>query len=113
MDNKILIIIIVSIVIIIILLIFFLFINNTVYSLEVKPCKYKYELTDKIKRFFNKNSKSAILNKINLFEFNGPLIFYTDKQWSAYNNSFIHDKIDNSFFTIETGKYYYLPFSNA
>jgi len=50
----------------------------------------------------------------NLFDLSLPefakknIVFYTNDKWSIINNNYIHDILNNKYFIIDKGYYYYL-----
>ena len=95
-----LILIIITIVIIIIIIT-----NNR--KIKISKTKIKHIINDK--GLFNKHSKEAIINS----GIQSEILFYTNKDWDAYSNNYIHDSNNNTYYIIEKGYYYYLTPNNT
>jgi hypothetical protein len=67
--------------------------------------KYKFNTNDlnHLKRYSN---KKKIINLKN------NSIFYSDYPWTSKNNNYIHDIVNDKYYIIDSGYYYYIPESD-
>lgn len=71
------------------------------HKLNLSQLIIKYPLTESDKSLLDIYSTS--------FEkFKNGIVFYTDTLWSSKNNNYIFDIINNKYFIIDKGYYYYL-----
>jgi len=76
------------------------------YKLYLSEFIIKYPMNDSDKRFLNLYSNETSLSDLFPENFN---LFYTDTTWSTKNNNYIHDTINDKYYIIDYGYYYYLP----
>jgi hypothetical protein len=63
-------------------------------------------MNDSDKRFLKLYSNETSLTDLFPENFN---LFYTETTWSTKNNNYIHDTINDKYYIIDSGYYYYLP----
>ena len=94
-------------VIIIIIIVSYYFIKSIMikyHKLYLNESIIKYPFTDTDKSFFDKNNIT-----VKLSELKDKSVFYISSIWSTKNNNYIHDTIDNRYYIIDRGYYYYIP----
>ena len=66
--------------------------------------KYKFNNYD-IQHLKNHSVNKSIVNIKNMDSY----IFYQEHIWSSKNNNYIHDILDDRYYIIDQGYYYYIP----
>ena len=94
----------------VIIIVLILFIVKIIFIKFHKIYFYK----DIIKYKFNEHDLQHLKNhsvKRNLSELKGmdSYIFYQEQAWSSKNNNYIHDTVNDRYYIIDSGYYYYIP----
>jgi hypothetical protein len=66
----------------------------------------KYDLIDSDKQFLDLYSNEFNINILESLK--DRMLFYTDTTWNTKNNNYIYDKINDKFYIIDSGYYYYI-----
>ena len=85
------------IIIIVLILIAYFLIKRYLRKIYITEGVIKYKLLESDKSLFDKTSSKT-----------PSKLFYTTTRWSALNNNYLHNTIDNRYYIIEPGYYYYI-----